>query len=67
MVDSHWAMPFQLMPLEPEEAGAAELDDPILELLELDPVEPDPVEPDPLDPDPELEPVELLLEELWVG
>ena len=30
-VDSHWAMPLQLMPLEPEETGAAELAELLLE------------------------------------
>ena len=30
-VDSHWAMPLQLMPLEPDEAGAAELAELLLE------------------------------------
>ena len=34
-VDSHWAMPCQLTPLEPDEAGAAELAEPLLELPEL--------------------------------
>ena len=34
-VDSHWAIPCQFTPLEPDEAGAAELAEPLLELPEL--------------------------------
>src|SRR5664279_2578212 len=58
-VDSHCAMPCQLMPLELAETGAAELEEPLPELLEeleLEPVELEPAELEPA----ELEPVEAL-------